>query len=59
MINEHIFKDIFCSNFSGDVPYINETWPNDFEVSLEAVKIVIAEDNLDLSDLVPCYYVSK
>lgn len=44
---------MLSSKFSGNVPYMNRTWPDDFAVSLEATKASIAKDKLDLSDFGP------
>ncbi|KAG5571104.1 hypothetical protein H5410_060870 [Solanum commersonii] len=37
IVNEWLFKDIFGTKFFGVIPYMNGTWPNDFEVSMEGI----------------------
>ncbi|KAH0706301.1 hypothetical protein KY285_010804 [Solanum tuberosum] len=53
IVNEWLFKDIFGTKFLGVIPYMNGTWPNDFEVSLEGAKSVMAEPGANLSDFGP------
>lgn len=42
IVNELLFEDVFGTKFSGVISYMNDIWPNDFEVSLEGAKIVVA-----------------
>uniref|UniRef100_M1DC74 Ulp1 protease family, C-terminal catalytic domain containing protein n=1 Tax=Solanum tuberosum TaxID=4113 RepID=M1DC74_SOLTU len=48
-INDLFFKDICGTKFSGVIPYMNGTWPDGFEVSLEGVKRVVAEPDSNIS----------
>lgn len=43
IVNEYLFKDVFGSEFSSDILYMNGIWPEDFEVSLNAAKTATAE----------------
>uniref|UniRef100_M1DKN7 Uncharacterized protein n=1 Tax=Solanum tuberosum TaxID=4113 RepID=M1DKN7_SOLTU len=42
IVNDLLFEDVFGTKFSGVISYMNDIWPNDFEVSLEGAKIVVA-----------------
>lgn len=43
IVNEYLFKDVFGSEFSSDILYMNGIWTEDFEVSLNAAKTATAE----------------
>lgn len=53
IVNEYLFKDVFRSEYSCDIPFINGVWPVEFVVSLEASKSAVAKPNADLSDFSP------
>ena len=58
IINEKLFEDVFGTKFSGVISYMNETWPKDFDVSLDGEKRVVIEPDCDISDFRPlslCY----
>lgn len=44
-----LFEDVFGTNFSSVIPYMNSVCPDDFYVSLEGSKIVVDESDIDLS----------
>ncbi|KAH0650519.1 hypothetical protein KY284_030431 [Solanum tuberosum] len=44
-----LFKDILGTKFSGVIPYMNGTWHDGFEVSLEGAKRAVAELDSDIS----------
>uniref|UniRef100_M0ZUX8 Uncharacterized protein n=1 Tax=Solanum tuberosum TaxID=4113 RepID=M0ZUX8_SOLTU len=48
-----MFEDVFGTEFSGVIPYMNGIWPDDFEVSLEGAKRAVDEPDSDLSDFGP------
>ncbi|KAK4731092.1 hypothetical protein R3W88_024080 [Solanum pinnatisectum] len=50
IINE---EDVFGTKFFGVIPYMDGTWPVDFEVSLEGAKRAVVEPDFDLSDFGP------
>lgn len=47
--------------FSGAIPLMNGTWPEDFEVSLDEAKVVVVEPGSNLSDFGPStlYFESR
>ncbi|KAG5592111.1 hypothetical protein H5410_042625 [Solanum commersonii] len=47
--------------FSGAIPLMNGTWSEDFEVSLDEAKVVVAEPGSNLSDFGPStlYFESR
>ncbi|KAH0705850.1 hypothetical protein KY285_010379 [Solanum tuberosum] len=53
IVNGLLFEDVSGTKFSGVIPYMNEIWPDDFEVSLEGAKRAIAEPDSDLSNFGP------
>ncbi|KAG5630061.1 hypothetical protein H5410_001778 [Solanum commersonii] len=50
IVNDLMFEDVFGTKLFGAIPYMNGVWPDDFEVSLEGAKIVMAKLIADLSD---------
>lgn len=48
--DDFLFKDMFGTEFSGVVPYVNGVWPNDFDVSLEVAKSVVVEPSSNQSN---------
>ncbi|KAG5595927.1 hypothetical protein H5410_037159 [Solanum commersonii] len=46
IINELLFEDVFGTKFSSVIPYMNETWPDDFAVSLEAITLIPRKGSL-------------
>jgi len=53
IINDLLFEDIFGTKFSGVIPYMNGTWPDGFEVSLEGAKSAVAEPDSHIFDFGP------
>ncbi|KAH0712494.1 hypothetical protein KY289_008453 [Solanum tuberosum] len=57
IVNERFFEDVFGTKYSGVIPYMNETWPEVFEVTLEATTLILGKilvDSLvDLSMFTP------
>lgn len=45
VINSQLFKHMFGCEFSNDIPYMNKSWPEYFEVSLEEAREFILEDH--------------
>ncbi|KAG5595270.1 hypothetical protein H5410_036502 [Solanum commersonii] len=49
IVNDFLFEDIFGPKFSSVIQYMNGVRHDDFEVSLEGAKIVVAKPGADLS----------
>lgn len=53
-LNDSLFKDVFGSDFSGDIPFMNgNLWPDNFEISLEDAKLFVSETSVDLTNFGP------
>lgn len=52
-LNDFLFEKVFDTKFSGMVPFMNETCPENFEVDLEEVKEVVTEPEVNLSNFGP------
>ncbi|KAG5581745.1 hypothetical protein H5410_052372 [Solanum commersonii] len=51
VLNNYLFKEVFGSHFSGDIPFMyGNVWPDQFEISLEDAKIFVAKIGSDLSN---------
>uniref|UniRef100_M1DTN1 Uncharacterized protein n=1 Tax=Solanum tuberosum TaxID=4113 RepID=M1DTN1_SOLTU len=48
IVNDFLFEDIFGTKFSSVIQYMNGVRHDDFEVSLEGAKIVVAKPGADL-----------
>ncbi|KAH0684738.1 hypothetical protein KY290_021790 [Solanum tuberosum] len=55
IVNELLFENVIGTKFFGVIPYMNDTWPDDFEVSLEGAKAAVAEPGADLTDFCPLF----
>ncbi|KAH0752137.1 hypothetical protein KY285_005285 [Solanum tuberosum] len=54
VLNDYLFKEVFGSDFSDDIPFMHgNVWPDQFEISLEDAKIFVAETGSDLSNFGP------
>ncbi|KAK4713827.1 hypothetical protein R3W88_019734 [Solanum pinnatisectum] len=53
IINELLFEDVFGTKFFGVIPYMNDSWLEDFEVTLEGVKTTVAKPGAQLSEFGP------
>lgn len=43
-MTKNLFKDVLLFKLFGDVLYMDSIWSEDFEVFLEVVKVVVAEN---------------
>lgn len=49
-----MFKDVFGSEFSGDIPFMHgNLWPDNFEISLEDAKLFVSDTGTDLTNFGP------
>ncbi|KAH0755142.1 hypothetical protein KY290_025412 [Solanum tuberosum] len=53
IVNDLLFEDVFGTKFFGVIPYMNDSWPDDFEVTLEGAKTAVVETGANLSDFGP------
>lgn len=53
IMNEFLVKDVIGSEFQVNFSYMNNTWPEDFDVSLEVAKMVVVEPDSDLLEFGP------
>uniref|UniRef100_M1DWF5 Ulp1 protease family, C-terminal catalytic domain containing protein n=1 Tax=Solanum tuberosum TaxID=4113 RepID=M1DWF5_SOLTU len=53
IVNDLLFEDVFGTKFFGVIPYMNDSWPDDFEVTLKGTKSAVAENGSNLSDFGP------
>ncbi|KAH0723716.1 hypothetical protein KY289_006760 [Solanum tuberosum] len=54
VLNDYLFKEVFGSDFSDDIPFMHgNVWPDQFEISLEDAKIFVAETGSNLSNFGP------
>lgn len=53
ILNDFLFEEVFDINFSGMVPFMNRTWPQNFEVNFEKAKTIVAEPNANLASFEP------
>ncbi|KAH0720474.1 hypothetical protein KY284_005504 [Solanum tuberosum] len=60
VLNDCMIKEVFGSDFSGDIPFMHgNVWPDQFEISLEDAKIFVAETGSDLSNFDSLVDLSK
>ncbi|KAF3636798.1 hypothetical protein FXO37_25262 [Capsicum annuum] len=50
---------MFDTKFSGMVPFMNETWFDNFEVIFEETKATVVESEANLSNFEPLYHASN
>ncbi|KAG5630739.1 hypothetical protein H5410_002456 [Solanum commersonii] len=53
IVNDLLFKDMFGTKFFGVIPYMNDSWLDDFEVTLEGAKSAVAENGSNPFDFGP------
>lgn len=53
VLNNFSSDNVFGMDYNDGIPYKNNVWPNDFEVSFEGVKIYVAEFNTNYLDFRP------
>lgn len=51
--NNFLFGKVFDFKFFGLVPFMNETWPKKFEVSLEDAKAEVSNPRTNISNFGP------
>ncbi|KAG5595789.1 hypothetical protein H5410_037021 [Solanum commersonii] len=54
VLNDSLFKDVFGSDFSGDIPFMHgNLWPKNFENSLESAKLFVSETGANITNFGP------
>lgn len=54
LLNDFIFKDVFGSEFSGDIPCMHgNLWPESFGTSMDSAKLLVSESGVDLTTFGP------
>lgn len=53
IVNKLMFEDVFDTKYFGVIQYMNGSWPDDFEVTLEGAKSAVAKPSAKLFDFGP------
>ncbi|KAK4728754.1 hypothetical protein R3W88_021742 [Solanum pinnatisectum] len=54
VLKDSLFKDVFGSKLLGDIPFMHgNLWPENFEISLENVKLFVSKTSADITNFGP------
>ncbi|KAF3676949.1 hypothetical protein FXO37_05073 [Capsicum annuum] len=55
ILNDFLFEKVFDDKFLGVVPFMNDTWPENFEVSFDEGKKAISDPNSNNNSFGPLF----
>lgn len=53
ILNNFLSKKVFYTKFFGMVPYLNEMWPDNFEIVFKEAKAIVTVPEVNLSNFGP------